>query len=126
MSIEKYSDYIALHEQKSKTAGLRSIEEAPSQEDSDITKKVNKFSGQGHNFFVSKNGSQHVYMHDWSDNDTAIYNVHDTDTGKTHQVQVEHGGDSVSAKQVRAAAPKEVSDSTVKMIHKDINDSQEY
>lgn len=28
MSIKKYSDYIALHEQKTRTIGLRSIEEA--------------------------------------------------------------------------------------------------
>jgi len=57
MSIKKYSDYIALHEQKTRTVGLRSTNELDEaaktgsvrySDDGDITHRVLHSSGQNH------------------------------------------------------------------------------
>lgn len=91
------------------------------EENKAITQLVNKHtqSKAGDNIHLSTHGTQHIYSSGHSDEDSHVYHVHDTSTGKTHTVGIEHGGETASHKDVRKAATKEVSDASVKAIHKD-------
>jgi hypothetical protein len=52
--------------------------------------------------------------------------VHNTHTGKTHTISLDHGGGTMSRSQIRKHAPKEVSDKAVAAIHKDHKEEMKY
>ena len=71
-------------------------------------------------YHVASHGSQHAFVAGESDRgESDHYMVHDTETGKTHHVHIEHGGEPMTHAEVKKAAGKEVHPSVVKAIHKD-------
>ena len=70
-------------------------------------------------FHISSHGSQHVFGGGDSDRENHTYHVHDTKTGKTHHVSLDHGGQAMSHGEVKKAAGQHVSPAAVKSIHKD-------
>jgi len=66
---------------------------------------------------VSSHGSQHVFQGTQPDRGTHIYHVHDTNTNKTHHVELDHGGKTMSHGSVSKAAGKSVSAAAVKAVH---------
>jgi hypothetical protein len=71
-------------------------------------------------YHVGSHGSQHAFAAGETDRgESDHYMVHDTATGKTHHVHIEHGGEPMSHAEVMKAAGKNIHPSVVKAIHKD-------
>jgi hypothetical protein len=65
-------------------------------------------------------GHEHIYIGAQPDRDTHTYHVHNSKSGKTHTVDLDHGGrDTHSYKEVHQAAKGKISRATALHIHKD-------
>lgn len=95
-----------------------------SSEDKAVTKKVEKIDPDS--FYQKTIGHEHIYSGGQSDRENHTYHVHNTSTGKTHSISLDHGGKTMSHKAVRSESPKEVSDAAVKHIHKDHKEEMTY
>ncbi len=89
-------------------------------EDSKVTSSIEKKDPDA--MHMSTHGSQHVYIGGQSDRENHSYHVHDTSTGKTHHVSLDHGGKAMSHGAVKSAAGSKVSSAAVKAIHSDHTD----
>ena len=96
---------------------LNKINEA---EDSKVTSSIEKKDPDA--MHMSTHGTQHVYIGGQSDRENHSYHVHDTSTGKTHHVSLDHGGKAMSHGAVKSAAGSKVSSAAVKAIHSDHKD----
>lgn len=90
--------------------------------DAEMTESVDKARSavQDHDMdadHVSSHGSQHVFQGTQPDRGTHMYHVHDTSTNKTHHVELDHGGKTMSHGSVSKAAGKNVSSAAAKAIH---------
>jgi hypothetical protein len=70
-------------------------------------------------FHVKTVGHEHVYAGESGSPDAHVYHVHNTQTGKTHHIYMEHGGDAMSHREIKKQAGAHVSDAATKAIHKD-------
>lgn len=102
---------------------LQQVNEA---EDPAVSKKIAKHAGPDY-AHVATHGHEHVYSGDQPDHESAVYHVHNTKTNKTHDVYIEHGGESMSHKEVHDEAHEQtngaVSKTATKSIHKDLHDN---
>jgi hypothetical protein len=89
-------------------------------EDSKVTSSIEKKDPDA--MHMSTHGTQHVYIGGQSDRENHSYHVHDTSTGKTHHVSLDHGGKAMSHGAVKNAAGSKVSSAAVKAIHSDHKD----
>jgi len=65
-------------------------------------------------------GHEHIYIGAQPDRDTHTYHVHNSKSGETHTVDLDHGGqDTHSYKEVHQAAKGKISRATALHIHKD-------
>ena len=96
---------------------LNNLNEA---EDSKVTSSIEKKDPDA--MHMSTHGTQHVYIGGQSDRENHSYHVHDTSTGKTHHVSLDHGGKAMSHGAVKSAAGSKVSSAAVKAIHSDHTD----
>ena len=65
-------------------------------------------------------GHEHIYIGAQPDRDTHTYHVHNSKSGKTHTVDLDHGGrDTYSHKEVHQAAKGNISRAAALHIHKD-------
>jgi len=87
------------------------------EEDSSVTSKVKKLDPEA--IHISSHGTQHLYSGAQADHDNHTYHVHDTSTGKTHHVSLDHGGEEMSHSEIKNETPSHVSPAVVKAIHKD-------
>ena len=90
---------------------LNNLNEA---EDSKVTSSIEKKDPDA--MHLSTHGSQHVYIGGQSDRENHSYHVHDTSTGKTHHVSLDHGGEAMSHDAVKKAAGSKVSPAAVKAL----------
>jgi hypothetical protein len=70
-------------------------------------------------FHVKTVGHEHVYAGESGSPDAHVYHVHNTQTGKTHHIYMEHGGDAMSHREIKKQAGSHISDAATKAIHKD-------
>lgn len=96
---------------------LENLNEA---EDSEVTSSIEKKDPDA--MHMSTHGSQHVYIGGQSDRENHSYHVHDTSTGKTHHVSLDHGGKAMSHGAVKSACGSKVSAAACKAIHSDHKD----
>ena len=89
-------------------------------EDSKVTSSIEKKDPDA--MHMSTHGSQHVYVGGQSDRENHSYHVHDTSTGKTHHVSLDHGGKAMSHGAVKAACGPKVGAAACKAIHSDHTD----
>lgn len=77
-------------------------------------------------FHVGSHGTQHAFAASETDRGEANhYFVHDTATGKTHSVTLDHGGEMMSHAQVKKAAGPHIHPQIVKALHKDHKDEMD-
>ena len=98
------------------------------QQDKAVTAHIRKSDRDaGH---LSTHGSQHVYMGGQSDRENHSYHVHDTSTGKTHHVSLEHGGEEMSHSEVKSVVKTQtsgkVSPAATKAIHSDHSEEMSF
>jgi len=96
---------------------LENLNEA---EDSKVTSSIEKKDPDATH--MSTHGTQHVYIGGQSDRENHSYHVHDTSTGKTHHVSLDHGGKAMSHGAVKAACGPKVGAAACKAIHSDHKD----
>ena len=96
---------------------LENLNEA---EDSKVTSSIEKKDPDA--MHMSTHGTQHVYVGGQSDRENHSYHVHDTSTGKTHHVSLDHGGKAMSHGAVKAACGPKVGAAACKAIHSDHKD----
>ena len=96
---------------------LENLDEA---EDSKVTSSIEKKDPDATH--MSTHGTQHVYIGGQSDRENHSYHVHDTSTGKTHHVSLDHGGKAMSHGAVKSACGSKVSSAACKAIHSDHTD----
>jgi len=96
---------------------LENLNEA---EDSKVTSSIEKKDPDATH--MSTHGTQHVYIGGQSDRENHSYHVHDTSTGKTHHVSLDHGGKAMSHGAVKAACGPKVGAAACKAIHSDHTD----
>jgi len=89
-------------------------------EDSKVTSSIEKKDPDA--MHMSTHGSQHVYIGGQSDRENHSYHVHDTSTGKTHHVSLDHGGKAMSHGAVKSACGSKVNAAACKAIHSDHTD----
>ena len=98
---------------------LQQLDEA---EDKAVTKKIAQRADD--HYHIATHGHEHVYAGDQPDHESQVYHVHNTKTNKTHDVYIEHGGESMSHKEVHDHAHEQtsgaVSKAATKSIHKDL------
>jgi hypothetical protein len=117
MSIEKYSDYIALHEQKSKTIGFRSISEQEEEEHDTESYPLSKDSfkegmkyASGTSGTVHNSKTHHVKETEAGNNTDAniVYGIHDKATGELHGVSISSFKKTTPEKVAKAAGSSKV------------------
>ena len=108
--------FIQIREELDKL-NLKNLNEA---EDSKVTSSIEKKDPDA--MHMATHGTQHVYIGGQSDRENHSYHVHDTSTGKTHHVSLDHGGKAMSHGAVKSAAGSKVSSAAVKAIHSDHKD----
>lgn len=96
---------------------LNNLNEA---EDNKVTSSIEKKDPDA--MHMSTHGTQHVYIGGQSDRENHSYHVHDTSTGKTHHVSLDHGGKAMSHGAVKSACGSKVSAAACKAIHSDHKD----
>jgi len=96
------------------------LENLNEEEDSKVTSSIEKKDPDA--MHMATHGTQHVYIGGQSDRENHSYHVHDTSTGKTHHVSLDHGGKAMSHGAVKSAAGSKVSSAAVKAIHSDHKD----
>ena len=119
--IKAYAQYIS---EQSKSHGkfhsgeVKPIMEA---EDKEVTKKIAKKDPD--HYHIATHGDEHVYGGSQPDHETAVYHVHNTETGKTHSIAVEHGGEKYPHSDMRkeVSGMSKVSTAASKSIHKDLH-----
>lgn len=99
---------------------LQRLDEA---EDPAVTKKIAKKDDD--HYHIATHGHEHVYGGSQPDHETQVYHVHNTKTGKTHSIAVEHGGEEYPHSDMRKEVPglNKVSTAASKSIHKDLHDN---
>jgi len=97
---------------------LQQLDEA---EDKEVTKKIAKRADD--HYHIATHGHEHVYGGDQPDRETQVYHVHNTKTGKTHDIPVEHGGEEYPHSDMRkeVSGMSKISTAASKSIHKDLH-----
>ena len=96
------------------------LENLTEAEDSKVTSSIEKKDPDA--MHMSTHGTQHVYVGGQSDRENHSYHVHDTSTGKTHHVSLDHGGKAMSHGAVKSACGSKVNADACKAIHSDHKD----
>ena len=72
------------------------------------TKAIEKMDGDA--IHVGSHGTQHVFIRGGDHSESHHYTVHDTATGKNHDIHLEHGGKAMTMAQIKKAADKDKDD----------------
>jgi len=89
---------------------LENLNEA---EDSKVTSSIEKKDPDA--MHMSTHGTQHVYVGGQSDRENHSYHVHDTSTGKTHHVSLDHGGKAMSQALLKVLVDQKLMQMLVKL-----------
>jgi hypothetical protein len=118
MSIEKYSQFISLHEQKTKTIGFRSISEQEEKEHDTESYPLSKDSfkdgmkyASGISGTIHNSKTHHVKETEAGDSSTdanIVYGIHDKATGELHGVSISAFKKTTPEKVAKAAGSSKV------------------
>ena len=127
MSIKKYSDYIALHEQKSKTIGFRAISEQEDEAHDTISYPLSKQSFRtgmknvsGESGTIHSDANHHAKETEAGESatsDNIVYGIRDKKSGTVHGVSI-----SMSKKTTPEKVAKAAGSDTIHPVHKEIAD----